>query len=349
MFNATHAFRRLVKAFGAQILSSSLLLLGPAGIAAAAGTIVNSNGFESPYMAGALQGQFGWQNAGSGSTSATVQGSIFHSGSQAVLVTRAANSDQRWAVPDQLGFPTQRFVTVDWDMRVSQPSNLTAFGPFFGVDSYDDFGTFGQLGSFGVDATTGEILYQLQDTGELVAAPATVLFNEWYHYRLVLDFGTDSYRGYVNGMLVATTGFVDRGFGLDNFSDADISAFAASPDAVSQGLSASAVFDNFVIRDGLLGDYDIDGDVDTADYTKWRMTFGTAVSPAGNNADGNKNGVVDAGDYVIWRDNLNASLFSGAGSGAALSSLVVPEPSGLLLILMVAPALVGRTFRRRQG
>ena len=99
-----------------------------------------------------------------------MQNSVVHAGSQAVLVTRAANSDQRWAVPDQVGFPTQRFVTVDWDMRVSQPSNLTAFGPFFGVDSYDDLGTFGQLGSFGVDATTGELLYQLQDTGELVAA-----------------------------------------------------------------------------------------------------------------------------------------------------------------------------------
>ena len=155
---------------------------------------------------------------------------------------------------------------------------------------------------------------------------ATVLFNEWYHYRLVLDFGTDSYRGYVNGMLVATTGFVDRGFGLDNFSDADISAFAASPDAVSQGLSASAVFDNFVIRDGLLGDYDIDGDVDTADYTKWRMTFGTAVSPAGNNADGNKNGVVDAarlrhlakqsGRQPVFRCRLGISIVQFSGSGA---------------------------------
>lgn len=298
-------------------------------VANAAGMILDSGGFENPYAIGLLQGQFGWLTAGSGTSTATVQNSIAQSGSQAVQVVRTANSDRRWAVPVS-GFPTQRFVAIDWDMRVSPPSNLTAFGPFFGVDTYDaDTGIY-VLGSLGVDATTGDVLYQIQGTGDLTETGTFVTLNQWHHYRIVLDFGMDTYRGYVNGALVATTGFVDGNFGLNDFTDADIAAFAAGEDPTSQGLSSTAVFDNFLVRDGLLGDYDIDGDVDNADYSRWRATFGTSIAPAGNNADGNGNGVVDAADYAVWRDNFGASLFSGSGLG---SVALVPEPASVLLSL----------------
>src|SRR5262249_10198619 len=141
------------------------------------------------------------------------------------------------------------------------------------------------LGSLGVDASTGDVLYQTQDDGVLTETGTLVNFDQWNHYRVVLDFATDTYRGYFNGALLATTGFVGRTFGLDNFTDADISTFAAAADPVSQSLSSSAVFDNFKIRDGLQGDYDNDGDVDNADYTRWRQTFGNTISPIGNDAD----------------------------------------------------------------
>ena len=314
MSSATHSPCRSVASLGDRLASGSLLLLGAmAGLAAGAGTIVNSNGFEPPYAVGPLAGQFSWQAAGSGSTSATVQNAIALSGSQAVLVSRTASSDKRFAVPSLANVPSQRYIIVDWDMRVSQSSAAGGFGPFFGVDSYDDEGTFGLLGSFGMDATTGELLYQLQGTGELTPVASTIVpFNTWHHYRIVYDFTLDSYQSYYDGVLKASTGFVDGSFGLNDFSDADIAAFAAGPDSISQGLSASAVFDNFVIRDGLLGDYNLDGAVNATDYTTWRSTFGAAVAPAGNNADGNKNGIVDAGDYVIWRDNQGATLAGGA-------------------------------------
>jgi hypothetical protein len=129
---------------------------------------------------------------------------------------------------------------------------------------------------------------------------------------------------------VATTGFVDRTFGLDNFTDADIATLAAAADPVSRKVSSSAVFDNFVVRDGLLGDYDIDGDVDNADYTRWRQTFGSSIVQAGNDADGNRNGVVDAADYVIWRRNLGANLVSGSGQ----VTNVIPEPATLVMLIV---------------
>jgi hypothetical protein len=237
------------------------------------------------------------------------------------------------------GAPVQRFVTVDWDMRVSPTNSSAGFGPFFGVEAYDaanaDNG-IRLLGALGVDANTGDVLYQLQDSGELAEAGTVVEFDQWHHYQLVLDFATDSYQGFLNGALVATTGFVDRGFNVNDFTDADITAIGASSDVVSQGLSSSAVFDNFVVREGLgqelLGDYDMDGDVDGADYTRWRATFGQMVAATGDGADGNGNGIVDAADYVVWRN----MLATGAGS----VSVVVPEPASVLLGLIGLLAFV---------
>ena len=69
------------------------------------------------------------------------------------------------------------------------------------------------------------------------------------------------------------------------------------------------------------GDYDHDGMVTAADYTVWKMAFGTA-NP---NVDGNGDGIVDAADYTIWRDHLG-QMVSGSGSAA-----MVPEPSAFLL------------------
>src|SRR3954452_4942254 len=160
-------------------------------IARAASTIL-STGFESPYTPGSLQGQFGWVTAGSGASTAVVQNSIAHSGMQAVTVTKAAaaNSDRRWAVPES-GYPTQRYVILDWDMRVAQSAITTGFGPFFGFDTYDATIAPYVLGSLGVDATTGDVLYQFQDTGVLTESGSKATFNQWYHYRLVMDFATD--------------------------------------------------------------------------------------------------------------------------------------------------------------
>jgi hypothetical protein len=62
------------------------------------------------------------------------------------------------------------------------------------------------------------------------------------------------------------------------------------------------------------GDYDVDGDVDDADYDFWKANFG-ATAGAGLAADGNGNGVVDAADFTVWRDNLGVGTGSGAGGG----------------------------------
>ena len=303
-------------------------------------------GFELPgYTSGlALQNQSGWLWDGtgqstSGNSSAVVQSAITHTGSQAVQVTKVANSDRHWAVPTTsypgppIVYPTQRFVTIDWDMRVSEAPASSSYGPFFGVDANDRTlpGAAKVLGSLGVEASTGLVLYQEGQTAFFADTGTTVLFDQWNHFRIVLDFITDSYRGFVNGVQVASTGFADDTFSqdLNTFSDADIMTVAVDGDPVSQGLTSTAYYDNFVVRDGLVGDYDLDGDVDTVDYNRWRESFGNPVAVPGNLTDGSGNGIVDAADYVAWRNNLGASLFVGTtpGLGSALGGAIVPEPA----------------------
>ncbi len=63
------------------------------------------------------------------------------------------------------------------------------------------------------------------------------------------------------------------------------------------------------------GDYNGNGQVDAADYTVWRDTFGQSVTP-GTGADG----VINEHDYTMW-----FARFGNSGTGAGQA---VPEPAG---------------------
>lgn len=239
-------------------------------------TIVDSVGFEKPKFDpgfsnsetnynGQLEGQAPFPEpfpvgtwlqthpVGNYTSKATVVGGVFApgGGTQSVKVDRGANTDARWAVPVD-GWPSERYVCIDWDMRVEQTvaADPSQFGPFFGVEAYDDDATsIGLLGSLGVDATTGEVLFQDGGAGEFVAGPI-VSFGTWNHFTIVLDYGTNTYQALVNNILVATEEFVDHAEipgGLNQFTDANISALAAGGDAFSQAATGTAYFDNFKV------------------------------------------------------------------------------------------------------
>jgi hypothetical protein len=61
----------------------------------------------------------------------------------------------------------------------------------------------------------------------------------------------------------------------------------------------------------LPGDYDLDGEVDDADYLLWKQQFGSMVAVY-SGSDGNGNGGVDAADYTVWRDNFGSAAPSTA-------------------------------------
>lgn len=75
----------------------------------------------------------------------------------------------------------------------------------------------------------------------------------------------------------------------------------------------------------LPGDYNADQVVDSADYSIWRDTFGSATDLR---ADGDGDGTIGNGDYDVWRENFGAAaLGAGAGSQSAFEAGYL-EPAG---------------------
>ena len=84
-----------------------------------------------------------------------------------------------------------------------------------------------------------------------------------------------------------------------------------------------------LVSDGLVGDFNRDGTVNAADFTVWR----NSLSLVGNTAaDANEDNIVDLDDYAFWRSNYGRSETSGAGSSS--SSSLVPEPAGMLVVVI---------------
>lgn len=98
-----------------------------------------------------------------------------------------------------------------------------------------------------------------------------------------------------------------------------------------EGADASTVaaLTSLFTAEALPGDYDLDGDVDTADYDSWKSQYGVVGLAS---ADGNLDGFVDAADFTIWRDAFDAV------------AVAVPEPAALLLAVWGLAA----ACRRRQ-
>ena len=209
-----------------------------------AGVVYDSGGFEPQrFTPGALTGQDGglWVQSGSGAT-ATVQTATVASGTQAVQVQRTSG-DMRF-FPLLPTTPTvQRFVFVDWDMNVLKTDlDNVPFGPFFGIEAYTPATTI--LGAAGVDASTGDLLYEAPSTGILTETGTKVPFGQFNHYQLVIDNSAKNFSIYFNNTLVKkTSGFVDPG--SSGFSDADISALAANLEPPKE--PGTAFFDNYSV------------------------------------------------------------------------------------------------------
>ena len=93
----------------------------------------------------------------------------------------------------------------------------------------------------------------------------------------------------------------------------------------------------------LEGDYNGDGVVDAADYTKRRDTWTRTNTDL--SADGNKNGSIDSGDRDVWAANYGDAAGSAAG---------VPEPTafalaGLVVALIGLESAIARRLSRRDS
>ncbi|HEX4413711.1 MAG TPA: right-handed parallel beta-helix repeat-containing protein [Lacipirellulaceae bacterium] len=115
---------------------------------------------------------------------------------------------------------------------------------------------------------------------------------------------------------------------------------AAFADLEGGARPAGGIFDIGAYELGaLVGDFNRDGVVDTADYVLWRNSVGATVTRY-SGADGDGSGVIDQADYAIWRSGFGVAAGAGSGIGAA----AVPEPTWVA-DLCVAMALL-TTMRR---
>ena len=74
------------------------------------------------------------------------------------------------------------------------------------------------------------------------------------------------------------------------------------------------------------GDYNTDGFVDAADYTKWRDQLGQSVTLPNENPASATPGTVDPEDYTFWSTRFE-------GHSVNSSPVTVPEPASWLLVL----------------
>ena len=81
------------------------------------------------------------------------------------------------------------------------------------------------------------------------------------------------------------------------------------------------------------GDYDDDGDVDGADLTVWKNSFGQ--TGANLPADGNNNGAVDGHDFLLWQRQF------GQSSSATSAAAGVPEPASIVAAVALLLPLLG--------
>ncbi|QDS96940.1 hypothetical protein [Adhaeretor mobilis] len=256
---------------------SSCILFG-AGIANAQ-VIIDSDGFESVGLpptgsgydttfapggglpVGSLEGQHAslpgdsttapWLASLGTDSTAVVQTTTVNTGSQAIEVHReTGDSPSFWGVPVTAWPDSARFVCIEWDMYVEGPVGTPGpdFGPYFGVDAIDDASVtgsdFGLIGSLGVLATSGDVVYT-DETGSLAPTGSTVGFGAWHHFHIDLDFDLQVYSVILDTVPLLTepfVGTVSGGLTLEDFSDAPLGTFAAGVD-----LPATAYFDNYIV------------------------------------------------------------------------------------------------------
>jgi len=82
----------------------------------------------------------------------------------------------------------------------------------------------------------------------------------------------------------------------------------------------------------ILGDYDVNGTVDAADYIHWRANLDLNVT-AGTADDGNADGIIGQSDYDVWRQSFGRT---SAASGSEVPSANVPEPCSTSAFCVIA-------------
>jgi autotransporter-associated beta strand protein len=134
-------------------------------------------------------------------------------------------------------------------------------------------------------------------------------------------------------ILTSTTGVAGQFTGLTwNGSNSWTAQYGAKSVTLVAGASA-----------GFASDFDLDGDVDSADLNRWKTNFGLATGGTKELGDATGDGIVNGADYLVWQRQFGSSVTSATSAAAA-----VPEPatSGTAILAAICSGLIPRRPRR---
>jgi hypothetical protein len=114
-----------------------------------------------------------------------------------------------------------------------------------------------------------------------------------------------------------------------------------TPLSNTTGIDAGAAY-LFNVPAAIPGDFNLDGQVDAADFVVWRNAAGETGS--GIAGDGNGDGTVNDADYQLWRANFGLTAPAGP---AALQGAAVPEPATIMLLKFAIALLIPRRQSRQ--
>jgi hypothetical protein len=249
--------------------------------------------FENPpFTPGNIAGQDGWQeyhlgvaNRGQISTERAL------SGTQSLKITPVNGGANSWwwkTVTHDTRVSPNKIIDIRWDMYLLPG---TAQGRY-GIDVYSDI--VERVCALAVGSSNTIILIRYPDgfTEQLVDTGIAVQRERWNRFRLVIDYNTGTFAGFVNGQVVGSGRINSRAGAV--FGDADVWHFNFGGDS-----NDAAFFDNLRIRAiatlAQEGDVDGSGCVDDADLLIVLFAFGSS-DPS---ADINQDGIVDDADLLI--------------------------------------------------
>jgi hypothetical protein len=93
-------------------------------------------------------------------------------------------------------------------------------------------------------------------------------------------------------------------------------------------IDTAGIFNTSTLTMGVVpnnGDFDLDGDIDGADFVAWQVNYPTTSGATRADGDADFDGDVDGNDFAIWQTNFGTS--SSLSSAAA-----VPEPAAWMLL-----------------
>jgi len=93
-------------------------------------------------------------------------------------------------------------------------------------------------------------------------------------------------------------------------------------------------------------DFNYDLDVDQLDLDIWQLNFGLVGTAQHSDGDADLDGTVDGSDFLIWQQQFGTTFPPAPIS--PLTPVNVPEPSGVLLMLLGVVSMVGPNSARRR-